>query len=172
MSWKQHMSTQDTKGQEVKDSILFVIRKNIFFIYSFLNFSFFLSVMEAELKKKYCNITRQVIHLYLALCEHCQLKKKIPKRGLVVRPIFSHYMNSWCQVDLIDMQSEPDGYYRFIVSYQDHLTKFTILRPPEEQNRRGSGLSANGHLLYVWCSILTAERQWPQICEQNNTKLG
>jgi hypothetical protein len=31
--------------------------------------------------------------------------------------------------DLIDMQSEPDGYYRFIMNYQDHLTKFTILRP-------------------------------------------
>ena len=84
--------------------------------------------MEVELKKKYCNVTGQVIDLYLALCEQCQLKK-IPKRGLVVRPILSHYMNSRCQVDLIDMQSEPDGYYRFIKNYQDHLTKFTILRP-------------------------------------------
>jgi len=85
--------------------------------------------MEAELKKKYCNVTVQVIDLYLALCEQCQLQKKTPKRGLVVRPILSHYMNSRCQVDLIDTQSEPDGYYRFIVNYQDHLTTFTILRP-------------------------------------------
>ena len=38
-------------------------------------------------------------------------------------------MNSWCQDDLFDMQSEPDGYYRFIMNYQDRLTKFTILRP-------------------------------------------
>jgi hypothetical protein len=38
-------------------------------------------------------------------------------------------MNSQCQVDLIDMQSEPDGYYRFIISYQNHLTTFTIRRP-------------------------------------------
>ena len=38
-------------------------------------------------------------------------------------------MNSRCQVDLIDMQSEPDGYYRFIMNYQDHLIKFTIRRP-------------------------------------------
>jgi len=85
--------------------------------------------MEAELKKKYCNVPRQVIDLYLALCEQCQLKKKTPKRGLVARPILSHYMNSRCQVDLIDMQSEPDGYYRFIMNYQDHLTKLSILRP-------------------------------------------
>ena len=66
--------------------------------------------MEAELKKKYCNVTRQVTDLYLALCEQWQLKKKTPKRGLVVHPILSHYMNSRCQVDLIDMHSEPDGY--------------------------------------------------------------
>jgi len=31
--------------------------------------------MEAELKKKYCYVIRQVIELYLALCEQCQLKK-------------------------------------------------------------------------------------------------
>ena len=67
--------------------------------------------MGAKLKKKFCNVTRQVTGLYLALCEQCQLKKKLPKRGLVVRPILSHYTNSRCQVDLIDMQSEPDGYY-------------------------------------------------------------
>jgi IS30 family transposase len=31
------------------------------------------------------------------------------------------------------MQSEPDGYYRFIMNYQDHLTKFTILCPLESK---------------------------------------
>jgi len=60
--------------------------------------------MEAELKMKYCNVTRQVIDLYLALSEQCQLKKKTPKR-----PFLSHSMNSRCQVDFIDMQSEPYG---------------------------------------------------------------
>jgi len=85
--------------------------------------------MEAKLKKKYCNVARQLIDLYLALCEQCQLKEKAPKRGLVVRPILSHYVNSRCQVGLTDMQSEPDGYYRFVMNYQDHLTKFTILHP-------------------------------------------
>jgi len=109
--------------------MFFVIRKNILYISFFLNFCFFLSVMEAGLKKKYCNITRQVIDLFLVLCEQGQLKKKTSKRGLVVRPILSHYMNSLCQVDLTDMQSETDGYYRFIMNYQDHLTKFTILCP-------------------------------------------
>jgi len=57
MSWKQHMSTRDTKGQEGQYAVLFVVRKIILFISSFLTFCFFLSVMEAELKKKYCNVT-------------------------------------------------------------------------------------------------------------------
>jgi len=51
------MSTRDTKGQEGQDAVLFVVRKIILFISSFLTFCFFLSVMEAELKKKYCNVT-------------------------------------------------------------------------------------------------------------------
>ena len=38
-------------------------------------------------------------------------------------------MNSRCQVDLIDMQSQPDGNFHFIMVYQDHLTKFMQLRP-------------------------------------------
>ena len=47
-----------------KHTVLFVIRKNIVFISSFLNFCFFLSVMEAELEKKYFNVTRQVIDIF------------------------------------------------------------------------------------------------------------
>lgn len=38
-------------------------------------------------------------------------------------------MNSRCQVDLIDMQTQPDGDYKFILVYQDHLTKFVQIRP-------------------------------------------
>lgn len=37
-------------------------------------------------------------------------------------------MNSRCQVDLIDMQSQPDNDFKFILVYQDHLTKFVQLR--------------------------------------------
>ena len=65
MSWKQHVATQDTNGQEMKENVLFVNRKIILFISSFLYFCSFLSVMKAELKKKYCNVTRQVTDLYL-----------------------------------------------------------------------------------------------------------
>ena len=38
-------------------------------------------------------------------------------------------MDSRAQVDLIDMQSQPDGDLKWILVYQDHLTKFEQLRP-------------------------------------------
>jgi transposase InsO family protein len=36
-------------------------------------------------------------------------------------------MNSRCQVDLMDMQSNPDRDVKFILVYQDHRTKFVLL---------------------------------------------
>ena len=51
------------------------------------------------------------------------------RKSLVVKPMISNNMNSWCHVDLIDMQTQPDGEFKFILYYQDHLTKFVVLRP-------------------------------------------
>ena len=62
-------------------------------------------------------------------CGAVSFEEKDSETGLVVGPVFSHYKNSRFQVDLIDMQSEPGGYYRFVMNYQDHLTKFAILHP-------------------------------------------
>lgn len=86
------------------------------------------SRMEHELNNKYKNITREAIMLYLNLCESCQKKGSTIKKGLVVKPIISKEMNSRCQIGLIDMQAQPDGNYKFILLYQDHLTKFVNLR--------------------------------------------
>jgi hypothetical protein len=61
------------------------------------------------------------------VCEECQLKRKNPSKGVVVKSIVSKDFNSRGQVDLVDMQSMPDGNYRFIMNYQDHLTKFCII---------------------------------------------
>lgn len=55
--------------------------------------------MEVELKKTFCNITREVIKIYLDLCEPCALKKKSKSKGLVVvKPIIMSESNSRCQV--------------------------------------------------------------------------
>ncbi|XP_053407944.1 KRAB-A domain-containing protein 2-like [Mercenaria mercenaria] len=85
--------------------------------------------MLKELAKKYANITRDVIGLFKELCEECQLKKrKLASKGLVIKPILSKDFNSRGQVDLVDMQSLKQGEYKFIMHYQDHLTKFSVLR--------------------------------------------
>ncbi|XP_022194657.2 KRAB-A domain-containing protein 2-like [Nilaparvata lugens] len=85
--------------------------------------------MLKEINNKYKNVTRHDIELYNSLCELCQKKQKGSKKGLVVKPIISSEFNSRCQVDLIDFQSQPDRDFKFIMVYQDHLTKFVILKP-------------------------------------------
>jgi len=85
--------------------------------------------MSAELKMKYCNITNETIMVYLSLCVHCQKKSSNPKRGLVSKPILHNAFNSRALIDLIDMQSQCINNFRFIMNYQDHLTKFVVLKP-------------------------------------------
>ncbi|XP_074030448.1 uncharacterized protein isoform X4 [Leptinotarsa decemlineata] len=65
--------------------------------------------MMKELKPKYKNITKEFVALYLTLCEPCQKKLSVPKKGLVVKPIKSSEFNSRFQVDLIDMQTQADN---------------------------------------------------------------
>lgn len=84
--------------------------------------------MLKECNRKYNNITVEAIMTYLKLCQPCQKKQKTLKKGIVIKPILHSEMNSRCQVDLIDLQTNPDGNYKFILVYQDHLTKFVILR--------------------------------------------
>ena len=84
--------------------------------------------MLKEICSKYANITRNDILLYLQLCVSCQKKQKDIKKGIVVKPIICTEFNSRCQVDLIDFQSQSDKDFEFIMVYQDHLTKFVILR--------------------------------------------
>ena len=50
------------------------------------------------------------------------------KKGVVVRPILAKDFSSRGQVNLIDMQSMAHMGYKWIMVYQDHLTKFCVLR--------------------------------------------
>jgi hypothetical protein len=82
------------------------------------------------LSVKYANITREVVELYKSLCLECLKKRKRRAvKGVVVKPILSKDYGSRCQVDLIDMQSMPNGVFKWIMVYQDHLTKYCVLRP-------------------------------------------
>ncbi|XP_071137215.1 KRAB-A domain-containing protein 2-like [Mytilus edulis] len=86
--------------------------------------------MVKEANRKYANVSYEALELYKELCEECQLKKRrSASKGVVAKPIISKEFNSRGQVDLIDMQSFKYNDYRFLMLYQDHLTKFVILRP-------------------------------------------
>jgi hypothetical protein len=61
------------------------------------------------------------------MCEECKLRRRGQLKGVVVRPILSSSFNSRGHVDLVDMQSMPDGIYRSIMNYQDLLTKFCVV---------------------------------------------
>uniref|UniRef100_A0A8C4SKZ6 Integrase catalytic domain-containing protein n=1 Tax=Erpetoichthys calabaricus TaxID=27687 RepID=A0A8C4SKZ6_ERPCA len=58
-----------------------------------------------------------------------QAQIKIAKKGIVVKLSISSHFNSRCQVDLIDYQSQPDGKFKFLLVYQNYLTKFVVLKP-------------------------------------------
>lgn len=81
-----------------------------------------------HLKEKYWNITQELVTLFIEGCDNCQMKRKKISKGMVVKPLVSNHMNSRCQIDLIDLQTRPDGEFKFILVYQDHLTKYLRLR--------------------------------------------
>ena len=86
-------------------------------------------ILNKKLQKMYANITVKQMQAFVDCCEVCQVKKGRMKKGVVVKPIVTSDVNRRAQVDCIDMQSNPDGEYKYIMVYQDHLTKWTVLRP-------------------------------------------
>ena len=104
-------------------------------------------IMHHEAKKRYANVTREILQMYCELCEECQLKKNKVRKSLVIKPIVSTALNSRCQVDLIDMQSQKDGEFRHILNYQDHLTKFVILKPLVTKQT----IEVAKHLIEIFC---------------------
>lgn len=105
--------------------------------------------IQAELSKKFYNISQQVVALYLGTCSTCEEKRKRPRKGIVSKPILSSDMNSRAQVDLISFESEKDGPFSYILTYQDHLTKFVTLRALK--SKRAEEVAY--HLLDIFCTF-------------------
>lgn len=84
--------------------------------------------MMKELRRKYRNITYKDVNMFLSLCEQCLQKPKREKKNIGEKPLLLQDFNYRCQVDLIDYQSHPDGDFKFILVYQDHLTNFVVLK--------------------------------------------
>ena len=86
--------------------------------------------MIKELQRKYANISTKAVEHFKSLCVECQKKRKRPMtKGVVVRPILTKEFGCRGQVDLIDMQAMTHSNYKWIMVYQDHLTKFCVIRP-------------------------------------------
>ena len=62
--------------------------------------------------------------------EICKEDKTPSSKGLVVKPIVSKEFDSRGQMDLIDMQSLSYNDHRYIMVYQDHMTKCVVKRTP------------------------------------------
>ncbi|XP_015363902.1 PREDICTED: KRAB-A domain-containing protein 2-like [Diuraphis noxia] len=85
--------------------------------------------MVSELKNNYCNITNETIMVFLKLCVECHKKAVRSKIGVTPKSILHPTFNSRAQIDLIDMQSRCHNDHRFIMYYQEHLTKYIVLKP-------------------------------------------
>ena len=78
-------------------------------------------ILNKKLQSMFANITVKQIQAFVDCCEVCQVKKGRMKKGVVVKPIVTSGVNRRCQVDCIDMQSNPDGEFRYIMVYQVSL---------------------------------------------------
>ena len=76
--------------------------------------------------------------MFLQGCEECHLRRSNKSiKSLVVKPISSTRFLSRCQVDLIDFRdmseehnrSESGVPFKWLLVYQDHFTKYILLRP-------------------------------------------
>ena len=80
-----------------------------------------------ELKKKFDNIHRNFLSIFIQFCQGCQEKRtRKGQKNVVVKPIISKGFMHRGQVDLFDLQSiEYDG-YKWGMHYQDHSGKISI----------------------------------------------
>ena len=103
--------------------------------------------MLAEANKFYGNITRPIVELFLNYSTEYQLKRvNIKNNCIIAKPIKSTNFNQRWQIDLIDFRTCPDGEYNWIITVQDHFTKFVWLRPL----RQKSGLEVARALLEIF----------------------
>lgn len=85
----------------------------------------------AKICENYANVNRNLVAEYIKQCETCveKLRKKEVSKGVVVKPIISKDFNDRGQIDLVDFQTLPDNNFKYVLHYQDHLSKYHFLRP-------------------------------------------
>lgn len=88
--------------------------------------------MRHALKDQYANVTYDMILEFLKHCEACQSKKS---SGFVVKPIIETGYLKRVQVDLIDMQSRPDGQFKWILVFQDERETGVYSASPQSKTQ-------------------------------------
>ncbi len=83
----------------------------------------------ARLGEQFENIGRELCKMFTDMCPICitQMKHSRPVAG--IKPIITHGFGTRGQVDLINFQSMPDGYFCFLPNYIDHGVKFLFSIP-------------------------------------------
>ncbi|XP_045606150.1 KRAB-A domain-containing protein 2 [Procambarus clarkii] len=108
-----------------------------------------------EVRKTVANVTQTEIKLFISFCNTCNSKCVPHRKKTVVDPIVSEAFGERGQIDLVNMQKEGnDSPYKFILHYQDHFTKFSILRPL----RTKQAIEVARHLLEIFTLIGAPQR--------------
>eukprot|EP00968_Pinguiococcus_pyrenoidosus_P013332 scaffold1220_cov259-Pinguiococcus_pyrenoidosus.AAC.4 len=83
----------------------------------------------AAVSAKYARVARDAVAIYTALCPVCavQRERKGPRGAVLLQK--SNYCNERWQLDVLHMQQEPEGQYKWLCHVQDQQSKFTLLRP-------------------------------------------
>lgn len=88
----------------------------------------------AACKKWFENVSYEFVIQFISCCKECNQNNRANTiTNMVIKPLRSDDYLSRMQIDLIDLQSFPDGRFKWILTFQDHFTKFVFLRALEQK---------------------------------------
>ncbi|XP_044271340.1 uncharacterized protein LOC123015594 [Tribolium madens] len=104
------------------------------------------SEMARKLKRKFENITNEIISTYLLLCPECKgisdsntatySDNYAPQLEIVGDIIPHNEMSSKCSINFLNFESQLDHDYKYVMVYVNTLTKFHILRPMKHKTSK------------------------------------
>ena len=83
-------------------------------------------------------------------------KKENKKERVRIKTNTKCLHNSRGQADLIDLQTQEYRGYKYIMTYQDHFTKFTVLRALKSKTAEEVANYFDGHIYTSWRSNYSA----------------
>ncbi len=102
-----------------------------------------------KLNASWSNINRDYIREFCTNCPACQTRVAMNKNEERIRPIIESEWLGRCQCDVIDMRSNPDGVFEYILHHVDHFGKFRFLIPLERATREHIAEALMRHVICV-----------------------